>query len=116
MWIFQNDAPKDTKMEKKANRVQRQMAENEPIFAFRVGEKHVHFIGESAFAEFEDVDCFEVTCRDGRIILEPLQREMPTLEEIRDKIAALGITEEDIAAEVAAVRAERARRNCQHCG
>ena len=103
-------------MEKAVKSGQAQKVETGAIFALRVGEQYVHFIGESAFADFPGVDCFQVTSRDGRIILEPLKRELPTLEEIRDKVAALGITEEDVAAEVAAVRAERARRNCQHCG
>ena len=92
-----------------------QEVKTESIVALRVGDRNVHFIGESAFADFPDVDCFKVTSRDGRIILEPIKRELPSLEEIRDKIAALGITEEDVAREVAAVRRERARRNCQHC-
>ena len=103
-------------MKKALNNGQPQLMEPEGTLALRVGEKQLHLIGETVFAKFPDVDCFEVTYRDGQIILEPLQQESPTLEEIRDKVAALGITEEDVATEVAAVRAERARRNCQHCG
>ena len=103
-------------MERVVTSGQPQSVKTEAAFALRVGDRHVHFVGESVFAEFPEIDCFEVTARDGKIILEPLKRELPTLEEIRDKVAALGITEEDVAAEVAAVREERARRNCQHCG
>ena len=109
---FQIKALKDAKMERVVNSSQIQKVETETTFALRVGERYVLFMDESAFADFPDASCFEVMARDGRIILEPLKRELPTLEEIRDKIAALGITEEEVAAEV---RAERARRNCPHC-
>ena len=94
-------------MKKALNNGQPPLMEPEGTLALRVGEKQLHLIGETVFAEFPEVDCFEVRCRDGQIILEPLQRELPTLEEIWDKVDALGITEEDVAAEVAAVRAER---------
>ena len=38
---------------------------------------------------------FEATVEDGRIVLTPY--EITTIEEIQAKIAALGITEDDVA-------------------
>ena len=97
-------------MEATDNLGQTQEMGTEATYALRVGEKCIHFIGETVFTDFPDVRCFQVTSQGGKIILEPIKQKLPTLEEIRDKMAALGITEEDVAAAVAEVRAERARR------
>jgi len=43
---------------------------------------------------FLDTDYFDIEVENGRIILKPIQPSR--LEQVRDKIAALGITEEDI--------------------
>jgi len=49
--------------------------------------------------EFEDYEYFDVKTSKGKIILEPVKmtsRDKILLEKIRDKIAALGLTPEDI--------------------
>ena len=52
-------------------------------------------VSESVFADFPDADCFEVTIEDGRIVLTPYP--ILTADDVRLKIAALGITEADVA-------------------
>ncbi len=43
---------------------------------------------------FPDTDAFEVQVESGKIILKPIQPSR--LEQVQQKIAGLGITEEDI--------------------
>ena len=52
-------------------------------------------LAEGILADFPDADCFEATVEDGRIVLTPY--EITTIEGVWAKIAALGITEEDVA-------------------
>ena len=52
-------------------------------------------VSEGVFADFPEADCFEVTIEDGRIVLTPY--EIISIEGVWAKIAALGITEEDVA-------------------
>ena len=52
-------------------------------------------VSEGVFDEFPDADCFEVTIEDGRIVLTPYP--IVTADDVRLKIAALGITEQDVA-------------------
>lgn len=52
-------------------------------------------LAEGILANFPDADCFEATVEDGRIVLTPY--EITSIEDIWAKIAALGITEEDVA-------------------
>lgn len=49
-------------------------------------------------ADFEGVDYFEVSSRDGRIILEPVRPRQG--DEVRAKLASLGIRESDIDAAI----------------
>ena len=58
-------------------------------------DKNKLTITEGALANFPDADCFEVAVENGRIVLTPY--EITTIEGIQAKIAALGITEDDIA-------------------
>ena len=60
-----------------------------------VSDKNQLTISEGVLANFPDADCFEATVEDGRIVLTPY--EITTIEGIWAKIAALGITEEDVA-------------------
>lgn len=58
-------------------------------------DKNQLTVSEGVFDEFPDADCFEVAVEDGRIVLTPY--EITNIEGIWAKIAALGITEEDVA-------------------
>jgi hypothetical protein len=49
-------------------------------------------------ASFEGVDYFDVTARDGRIILEPVYTTKGS--EVRSKLESLGIRETDIDAAI----------------
>ena len=60
-----------------------------------VTDKNQLTLAEGLLANFPDADCFEVVIEDGRIMLTPY--EITTIEGIWAKIAALGITEDDIA-------------------
>ena len=79
----------------------------EAKYAVKMGKEHLLFVSPETFANFPGVTTFEVICEDDRIILIPPRKKLPTAEEVREKMAGLGITEEDVAAEVAAVRAKR---------
>ncbi len=49
--------------------------------------------------EFEGVEYFEARVQDGRIVLEPVKMTAVSetaLEKVREKVAALGLTEKDI--------------------
>ena len=52
-------------------------------------------LAEGILANFPDADCFEATVEDGRIVLTPYPIVTP--DDVRLKIAALGITEADVA-------------------
>ena len=60
-----------------------------------VSDKNQLTLTEGILANFSEADCFEATVEDGRIVLTPYQ--ITTIEEIQAKIAALGITEDDVA-------------------
>ena len=79
----------------------------ETKYAVRMGKEHLFFVSPDTFANFPDVTCFEVICEDDRILLIPPREKLPTWEDVQAKLATLDMTEEDVAAEVAAVRANR---------
>ena len=58
-------------------------------------------IPKSVADAFADTAFFEITQEDGRLVLTPHQRDPQGL---RDHIAALGITEEDVADAIKRVR------------
>lgn len=60
-----------------------------------VTDKNQLALAEGLLDSFPDADCFEVTVEDGRMVLTPYQ--VISIEGIWAKIAALGITEEDVA-------------------
>ncbi|MBI5529512.1 MAG: AbrB/MazE/SpoVT family DNA-binding domain-containing protein [Deltaproteobacteria bacterium] len=62
-----------------------------------------------AVKEFPGVDYFDVSVADGRICLIPVKFESAagTIEKVRKKIAALGITEEDIRNAISWARGKR---------
>jgi bifunctional DNA-binding transcriptional regulator/antitoxin component of YhaV-PrlF toxin-antitoxin module len=53
-------------------------------------------------ASFKDVDYFEVTTQNGRIILEPLRTKKGS--EVRSRLENLGIRETDVDAAIAYAR------------
>lgn len=67
-------------------------------------------IPKAVMEGFSGVDYFDVQRRDREIILRPVQIHAagPELERIRDKIAALGITEKEIDAAVRWARKQHA--------
>jgi hypothetical protein len=59
--------------------------------------------------QFEDYEYFEVRVSKGKIVLEPVKmipKDKILLEKVRDKIAALGLTSQDIEDAVAWARKE----------
>lgn len=54
---------------------------------------------------FPGTDSFDVQIENGRIILKPLQPQ--SLEQVQDKIAQLGVTEEDIRDAIAWARGKK---------
>ena len=60
-----------------------------------VTDKNQLTLAEGILANFPDADCFEVVIEDGRIVLTPYP--VVTADDVRLKIAALGITEADVA-------------------
>ena len=55
-------------------------------------------------ASFKDVDYFEVTTQNGRIILEPLRTKKGS--EVRSRLESLGIRETDVDAAIAYARSK----------
>ena len=60
-----------------------------------VSDQNQLTLAEGILASFPDADCFEATVEDGRIVLTPYP--IVTADDVRLKIAALGITEADVA-------------------
>ena len=65
-----------------------------PILA-RLTARNTLVIPTVVTDEFSGVDTFEVTVQEGKIVLTPLATT--PAEEVRQKLAAKGITEEDVA-------------------
>ncbi len=66
-------------------------------------------IPKDLLRDMPDVQYFDVTRREGEIVLRPV-RIVPTgntLEVVRRKIAALGLTEKDVEEEIRWVRRHR---------
>ena len=57
---------------------------------------------KAIIAAFEDVDYFDVTTQNGRIILEPVRTKQG--DEVRARLESLGIRETDIDAAIAYAR------------
>jgi len=55
-------------------------------------------------ASFEDVDYFDITTKNGRIILEPVR--MKKGDEVRSRLESLGIRETDIDAAIEYARSK----------
>ena len=53
-------------------------------------------------ADFPGVDYFEVSSENGRIVLQPVRTNQA--DEVRDKLARLGIRDADVAAAIKHVR------------
>jgi hypothetical protein len=65
-----------------------------PMVAVLTGDNQLTII-DGVLGEFRSGDCFEVVIDDGRIVLTPI--EPAPIEAVWAKIAALGITEDDVA-------------------
>ena len=65
-----------------------------PMVAVLSGDNQLTFI-DGVLGEFQCGDYFEVAIEDGRIVLTPI--EPAPIEDVWAKIAALGITEDDVA-------------------
>ena len=65
-----------------------------PILA-RLTARNTLVIPTVVTDEFGGIDTFEVTVQEGKIVLTPLATT--PAEEVRQKLAAKGITEEDVA-------------------
>ena len=73
-----------------------------PMVAVLTGDNQLTII-DGVLGEFQIGDYFEVAIDDGRIVLTPI--EPSPIEEVWAKIAALGITEDDVADAVKWARA-----------
>lgn len=51
-------------------------------------------IPDEIFSAFPDVECFEVSVEEGKIVLTPVP--ITPADEVRQELAALGITETDV--------------------
>jgi bifunctional DNA-binding transcriptional regulator/antitoxin component of YhaV-PrlF toxin-antitoxin module len=60
---------------------------------------------KAVVANYPDVDYFDVRDEDGRIVLVPLRPSRA--EEVRDKLAQLGLSEQDVDAAVTWAREQR---------
>ena len=69
-------------------------AEFNPILA-HLTARNTLVIPKVVTDEFGGIDTFEVTVQEGKIVLTPLATT--PAEEVRQKLAAKGITEEDVA-------------------
>ena len=59
---------------------------------------------KAIIASIEDVDYFDITTQNGRIILEPVQ--MQKGDEVRSRLESLGIRETDIDAAIEDARSK----------
>ena len=59
---------------------------------------------KAIIASIEDVDYFDITTQNGRIILEPVQ--MQKGDEVRSRLESLGIRETDIDAAIEYARSK----------
>ena len=59
---------------------------------------------KAIIASIEDVDYFDITTQNGRIILEPVQ--MKKGDEVRSRLESLGIRETDIDAAIEYARSK----------
>ena len=64
-----------------------------PIIAKLTRENQLT-IPDEIFSEFLDAECFEVTTEEGRIILTPVP--MTPADDVRQKLASLGVNEADV--------------------
>ena len=56
-------------------------------------------IPKKVMEKFADVEYFEATAADGKIVLEPVEisvRRKSSLDQVRKKMSALGVTPQDI--------------------
>jgi bifunctional DNA-binding transcriptional regulator/antitoxin component of YhaV-PrlF toxin-antitoxin module len=60
---------------------------------------------KAVMANYPDVDYFDVRDEDGRIVLVPLRPSRA--DEVRDKLAQLGLSEQDVDAAVTWAREQR---------
>jgi bifunctional DNA-binding transcriptional regulator/antitoxin component of YhaV-PrlF toxin-antitoxin module len=60
---------------------------------------------KAVVANYPDVDYFDVRDEDGRIVLVPLRTSRA--DEVRDKLAQLGLSEQDVDAAVTWAREQR---------
>jgi bifunctional DNA-binding transcriptional regulator/antitoxin component of YhaV-PrlF toxin-antitoxin module len=60
---------------------------------------------KAVVANYPDVDYFDVRDEDGRIVLVPLRPSRA--DEVRDKLAQLGLSEQDVDAAVTWAREQR---------
>ena len=74
-----------------------------PLLA-RLADRNLLVIPTVVTDEFPGIETFEVSIQDGNIILTPLN--IPSADEVRDKLAAQGITEEDVAEAVKWARSQ----------
>ena len=74
-----------------------------PLLA-RLTDRNLLVIPTVVTDEFPGIETFEVSIHDGNITLTPLRIE--SADEVRDKLAARGITEEDVAEAVKWARSQ----------
>ena len=65
-----------------------------PLLA-RLTGRNLLVIPEKVVRSFPGIDTFEVTVENGKLVLVPL--DLPSADEIRQDLAARGISEEDVA-------------------
>jgi len=65
---------------------------------------------KSIAGEFEGIDYFDISVQDNTIILKPVRITAvePTLENVRDKMKALGLKDEDVKKAIRWARSKKA--------
>lgn len=88
-----------------ASSTTRQVTEGKisPLLA-RLTDCNLLVIPAVVIDEFPGIETFEVTIEDGKISLTPL--DIPSSDEVRDQLAARGITEGDVAEAVKWARSQ----------
>jgi len=74
----------------------------EPAMLAKLTSKNQITLPKAAVARVEAADYFDVTVNNGRIILTPVRVQQA--QAVRDKLAQLGITEQDVTDAIAWAR------------
>jgi hypothetical protein len=70
------------------------LCREEPEVLAKKTSKNQITLPKAIVSDFPDVDYFEVSSEDGRIVLVPVRPNQA--DQVRDKLEALGVSEQDV--------------------